>query len=436
MHTHGFGPHLSVERFALDSGLTVLVLADPSAPVLSYQTWFAVGSRHERLGKTGLAHLLEHLMFHETESVPYGEFDRRLEQAGAEGNAATYLDWTYYVVNLPTSALELVVELEADRMHNLVLRDEQVAAEREVVANERRQSVDDDVDGVAEELLYELAFERHGYGWPTIGRMADIQSLSRADCTAFYRTYYAPNNAVLVVVGDVDPERLRRLLGRHYAGIAAAELPLEDVRPEPPQTAERRLVTEQPTPTPKLALGYRGPSYGEPDHPALVLLTEVLCGGRSSRAHRQLVEEREMATTARAGLTNLRDPGLLEVGLTARSGTSAAALAEAFDAIVGELRREPPAQSELERARARVELAALCGLETVAGKAFHIGFGETVLGRPASLFERLEAWGRVDRSDLLRVARRYLRPENRSVVQIEPAAASEVEPAAANEVEP
>ncbi len=167
---------MRVERFVLGNGLKVLILEDHAAPVICLQTWFGVGSRHEREGKTGIAHLFEHLMFGETEDAPHGAFDRMLEEAGAETNAATFLDWTYYHTNLPKDALALAMKLEAGRIARLVLRDPQVSSEKEVVANERRQRVEDDVDGAVSEMLYKEAFQRHGYGWPTIGWMADIQA--------------------------------------------------------------------------------------------------------------------------------------------------------------------------------------------------------------------------------------------------------------------
>src|SRR4051812_9034399 len=197
--TIAWGPALKIERFQLGNGLKVMLLEDHSAPVVCLQTWFAVGSRHEKKGKTGIAHLFEHLMFGESEEVPHGAFDKMLEEAGAETNAATFLDWTYYHTNLPKDALELAIKLEANRIARLVLRDPQVASEKEVVANERRQRVDDDVDGSVSEVLYREAFKEHGYGWPTIGWMEDIQNFTTEDCLAFYRTYYAPNNAALVL---------------------------------------------------------------------------------------------------------------------------------------------------------------------------------------------------------------------------------------------
>src|SRR3984957_17092287 len=214
--TIAFGPSMRVERFVLGNGLRVLLLEDRTAPVVCLQTWFGVGSRHERPGKTGLAHLFEHLMFGETEETAHGAFDRLLEEAGAETNAATFLDWTYYHTNPPKDALPLAMKLEAGRIARLVLREPQVSSEKEVVSNERRQRVDDDVDGSVSELLYREAFTKHGYGWPTIGWMKDIEGFTTEDCVAFYRTYYAPNNATLVVVGDATAAHVLGLVQDHY----------------------------------------------------------------------------------------------------------------------------------------------------------------------------------------------------------------------------
>jgi zinc protease len=415
-----FGPTMSVERFVLGNGLRVLVLVDSTAPVVCLQTWFGVGSRHERTGKTGIAHLFEHLMFGETENQPHGSFDRLLEEAGAETNAATFLDWTYYHTNLPKDALELSVRLEADRMARLVLRDPQVSSEKEVVANERRQRVDDDVDGSVSETLYKEAFRTHAYHWPTIGWMEDIQAFTTEDCLAFYRTYYAPNNATLVAVGDVEMQNLLRLVQDHYGSLEPSVLPAEDVRPEPPQTEERRVQIKKPTPTQKVAIGYRSPALGDFDYAPLVLLNEILFGGRSSRIHRALVQEQEIATEVRGWVGAFRDPALYDIFLGARGKHTASELVFALDAMLAQARSEPVSPAELEKAKARLELAALQGLETVSGKAEQLGFYETVLGDPAALFQKVGAYRRATISDLLRVARRYLEPSARTLIEVYP----------------
>jgi zinc protease len=418
--TIAFGPSLRVERFVLGNGLKVMLLEDHAAPVISLQTWFGVGSRHEKLGKTGIAHLFEHLMFGETEDMAHGAFDRTLEEAGAETNAATFLDWTYYHMNLPKDALELGMKLEAGRIAKLVLRDPQVSSEKEVVANERRQRVDDDVDGAVNEILYKEAFKEHGYGWPTIGWMVDIQNFSTDDCTAFYKTYYAPNNATLVVVGDAEARQVLELAQRFYGHLAPSSIPVEEVKPEPPQIEERRTRVEKPTPTQKVAIGYKSPALGDFDHAPLVLLNEILFGGRSSRVHRSLVQELEIATEIRGWIGAFRDPALYDIYLSARGEHTISELVAALDKIFEEIKTTPITQGELDRAKAKLELGTLQGLESVAGKAEQIGFYEVVLGDPGELFHKLAAYRRVTLGDLLRVARRYLVTSARTIVEVIP----------------
>lgn len=420
VETIAFGPTMRVERFVLGNGMRVLLLEDHTAPVVCVQTWFGVGSRHEKPGKTGIAHLFEHLMFGETEGLPHGAFDRLLEEAGAETNAATFLDWTYYHTNLPRDALELTLRLEATRMSALVLRDPQVASEKDVVANERRQRVDDDVDGAVAELLYATALTEHAYRWPTIGWMDDIKGLTTADCVAFYATYYAPNNATLVVVGDVSAREVLALVQQHYGPLAPSVLPFEDVHPEPPQTAERRAKVSKPTPTQKVALGYHSPALGDFDYPPFVLLSEILFSGRSSRMHRALVQTLEIASDVRASVGPFRDPSLYDVFLSARGEHTVEELVAAFDDVLDRVRALPVPISELEKVKARLELGTLQGLETVAGKAEQLGFYETVLGDPAALFDKLREYRRVTPNDLLRVARRYLVPAARTVIEVYP----------------
>jgi zinc protease len=416
VETIPFGPLHTIDRYRLGNGLTILLLVDDTAPVFCYQTWFSVGSRHEKKGKTGLAHLFEHLMFNETENLPAGTFDRQLEESGAESNAATWVDWTYYYESLPRDCLELVVGLEAERMARLVLREAQVTSEKEVVANERRQRVDDDVDGAIGELLYSTVFKEHGYGWPTIGWMEDIHGFTTDDCNAFYRTYYAPNNATIAVVGDVTPKVLLRHLQDKYGSMDAAVIPTEDVQPEPPQTEERRVEVTKPTETEKVSIGYRGPALGDFDHAALSVLNEALFGGRASRMHRALVQDAEVAVDVRGWVSTFRDPGLYDLGATARPGVRCEALLEIIDRELAAVVKEPLSPAELDKVKARMELSALQGLETCSGKAEQIGFWEVVIGDPAGALDRLSAIRRVSSNDVLRAARRYLRTASRTVI--------------------
>lgn len=350
-----FGPALVVERFRLDNGLEILFCEDKSAPVVAYHTWYRVGSRHEERGTTGLAHLFEHLMFNETEKLGAGEFDRKLEEAGAESNAATWLDWTHYHVAVPKDRLALVVQLEAERMTHLVVRDPQVASEKEVVANERRYRVEDDVESHVSELLWAMAFTTHPHHWPTIGWMEDIEAFRTEDCVAFYRTFYAPNNATVVVCGDVSERSLLSLVQRAYGGLGPSVVPPEDLRPEPPQCDERRREVIQPTFSQKLAIGYKSPGLGDFDFPALSVLCEILFGGRASRLHERLVRQLEIASDIRGSLSPFRDPGLFEVFGSAVGSHTAEELLAAIDEEFSRIREEPVSEEELSRALARME---------------------------------------------------------------------------------
>jgi zinc protease len=417
-----FGQGLVVRSFELGNGLEIHLLRDDAAPVVSYQSWFRVGSRHEEEGKTGLAHFFEHLMFKETKNHGPGEFDRLLEVAGGETNAATWTDWTQYYDNLPSRKLSLAVRLEADRMHNLILRAPAVASEKEVVMNERRYRVDDDVEGKANEVLYARAFTEHPYRWPTIGWMTDIEGYTVADCQRFYRTYYAPNNAVIVVAGDIDEAATLGLIREHYAAMRSAKIPKEKRVVEPPQKRERRKKLVQPTDTEKLEIGWRSPAWAERDYARLTVLDEILSGGRSSRLYRALVAEGELATTVSAAPAPFEHPGLFELWADAREGVSAEELLEAVDHELDRLARGGVTEAEVDKAKNRLELGFLSSMETASGKAEQLGFVTTIARDPGAVFRRLEELREVTADEVRETARRYLKRSKRNVLFVVPEA--------------
>jgi zinc protease len=410
----------SVTRYALGNGLTILLLVDKKAPVLSYHTWYRVGSKHETPGKTGLAHLFEHLMFNETKHVPRGHLDRLIESAGGETNAATWVDWTHYQSELPASELPLIVRLEADRMQHLVLRKPQVESEKEVVANERRYRVDDDIEGQVSELLYATVFKRHPYRWPTIGWMEDIQGFTPEDCAQFYRTYYAPNNATLVVTGDFDEEEVLTLVQKHYGKIPAARIPKFKLTPEPPQRSERSLELQRPTPAAKLAIAYRGPSFGDRDYPALALASEVLFGGRSSRLYSRMVRDEEIATDLHGSLAPFSDAGLYEIWVSLRPGRELHEALKVLDEELARICKRGVTDAELQKVKNRMELGFLQGMETAAGKAEQLGFFEVVYGDAQALFGRLETLRTITTDDVKRVANKYFDSRRRTRVAVLP----------------
>lgn len=416
----GRSPRLAVGHYALDNGLTVLVVTDDAAPVVAYQTWIRVGSAFEDATKTGLAHLFEHLMFNETENLPPGVFDRKLEELGAQTNAATWLDWTYYHELLPAESLSVVVPLEAERLSRLLVQEKQVETEREVVANERRFRVEDDVGGAMEELLWKTAFTAHSYRWPTIGWMDHILGFTVADCQAFYRTYYAPNNATVIVVGDVPEAEAVDLVERHYGGMSRQDVPPPPSVVEPPQGGERVERITWPMSAARLVLGFHGVSLGHQDHAALTVLNEVLYGGRSGRLRALLLDDLELVSEVSGWVPPLRWPGLYEMHAALREGASAERVIEVIEREVERLADHGPTGEEMAKALARGERSYYEGHDSADGKAQDLGFYQTSLDDFSQLFERVTRLEAVSAADVARVAREYLSRDNRTLVLAEP----------------
>ena len=415
-----FGGELTLRRYRFDNGLTLLSLPDASTPLVSYHTWYRVGSRNEQPGKTGLAHLFEHLMFGRTAHLPHGELDKRIESAGGETNAATWTDWTHYHTELPKEGLAMMVEIESERMQNLVLRAPQVSSEKEVVQNERRFRVDDDVEGAVSEKLYALAFKQHPYHHPTIGWMKDIEGFTPADCRSFYRTYYAPNNATIVAAGNYDERKLLAMVQARYGAIPAAYVPPPPSVVEPPQLHERVKTMRAATPTEKVAVGYRAPAFGDPDYAALSLLNELLFVGRGSRMFQRLVRKEQLAAELHAGIAPFIDPGLYDIWVGLRPGKRAKSALRVLDEELERACERRVSAIDLERVKNRAELGFLMSLETVGGKAEQLGFYETVMGDAAQLFVRLSQFRTITAEDVQRVARRVFDDTQRTLIEVLP----------------
>lgn len=418
--TRALGPSLELHRFELGNGLQVRLVPEHSAPVISYHTWFHIGSRQEQPGKTGLCHLLEHLMFNETKNLPYGQFDRIVEAAGGDSNASTWTDWTQYHLELPASELGLAARIEADRMEHLVLRKPQVVSELEVVANERRQRVEDDIEGEVSEVMYATALRRHPYRWPTIGWMKDIEGFTAADCRDFYRRYYVPNNATLVVVGDFKLPAALRLVQKHYGHLKPSAVPPYERVVERKPRGERSRTLRRATPTEKLALGYPAPAFGDPDHQVVHMISELLFGGRGSRLFRLLVDERQLVSELHGAAAPFQESSLYEIWFSLRDGHHIDELQPLVEAELQRLRDEPVGKAELSRCQNRLELDALQALQTAAGLADQIGFLETVVGDSSSLFERVDAFRQITAADVQRVAQKMLDPKLRTRIEVLP----------------
>lgn len=408
--THTSGPS-RVELYRLANGLEVLCWEEHAAPVVSLQTWFRVGARHDPEGRSGIAHLFEHLMFKATKTRGEGEYDRLMEARGAQTNAATWVDWTYYKAKLPKWELGFALELESDRMANLALDRDMLEREREVVKNERLMRVDNDPEGLLSERLYREVFTVHPYGVPTIGWMEDIERIGLEDCERFYRTHYAPNNATLVVVGDFDTAELLAMVQKLYGAMAAAELPVETVVVEPPLQAERRLELTLPLATARVVKAWRAYGSGTRAHAALDVACELLVGGDSARLNRRLVEELELCTDVSGWVSSWGQPGLLEISLTLRpevavEAAEAALMEELERFLLGDIDTR-----ELEKAKNGLEAAFLRGLADVGSRARQLGHHRATVGDFKEFWREGERLASITADEVLLAARDVLRPE-------------------------
>lgn len=380
VNEHRVNANFVVRKFRFSNGLAVIVAETHRAPVFAYQTWFRVGSRHEKKGRTGIAHLFEHLLFKETKNLKDGEFDKIMERNGAVTNAATWLDWTFYRENLPKGKLELVARLEADRMQNMVLNARQLKSEREVVKNERRLRVDNDPDGKLSEVLYATTFLRHPYGWPTVGWMADLDAITLEDCIRFYRTYYSPNNATVVVVGDVESEAVLKAIRLRYGHLKRQSIPKEKRVVEPQPTKERSRTLHLALSAPKIVIGYRSPALGDKDHAAVMVLNEVLFGGKSGRLQKLLVQDRELARSTQGWVAGFRFEGIYEMWFELKKSTDPKTVETLVARELQRISSQPISARELQKARNALEISLTRGLGSVGTIARQLGHFETTVG--------------------------------------------------------
>lgn len=413
-----------VRRYRLASGLGVILFADPSAPIVSYQTWFGVGSRHEKPGRTGIAHLFEHLMFGPTKTFGAGQLDRLIEESGGDTNAATWVDWTFYRCSVPAPKIDLCARIESDRLVSLILDADALATEREVVIHERMQRVDDDVDGFLDEKLCRLAYGDHPYGHPTIGWMEDIRAIDVSDLHAFYRQYYAPNNATLVIAGDINEREVLELVGELYGDIPASQIPTEKSPPSCPTPPQAVVSFPKPIPAPRMAVGFVGVGQDHPDWPVLDVIAAVLCGAPSARLYREAVIEHELCSEIVSGIAPFSRPALFRVDASLRRGVTAEAVLALLDAQCETLSREPLGNAELDKVKSVLETNFWLELSSLDGKAEAIGHFETTLGDFSRLWTLAERIRSVTAEDVMRVAATYLQPDKRRVAIAIPEAAS------------
>lgn len=405
-----------MQRFRLENGLQILVVEDHSSPTFAYQTWFHVGSKNEKKGKTGLAHLFEHMMFKETTHLKDGEFDRLLEQAGAEGeNAFTSRDFTAYVQEMPASQLDLIARLEADRMVNLKVDAHALKTETSVVQNERRFRNENSPDGTMYQEIFTLAFDKHPYHWPVIGYQEDLDSMTPDDALSFYRTFYSPNHATIIVAGDVNSTQVIDTIRKYYGKLKSQP---EPERPSPddiPITAPRTQVMKLNIQVQKLMMAYRIPGANNADRAALNVLRGVLTGGKSSRLARALINAGIVTDVDSFDLDD-EHPTLLLIGANLQKGKTASQAEKVILQEIARLTREGPTHQELERVKNRMEMAYYERLDSNKERAEFLGLFETTTGDYRHGLELMDRVKAIQATDVKRVALQYLNPQTRIVI--------------------
>jgi predicted Zn-dependent peptidase len=409
-----------VVEAALPNGLRVRLLPERTSPTISYYSVFQVGSRNERVGLTGISHLFEHMMFNGAARYGPKQFDRVLESQGGHSNAYTSNDLTVFYEDFTSEALETVVDLESDRMRSLRIDDDALAQEREVVKEERRLRTDNSIFGLMEEQLEALVFLSHPYRWPIIGWMEDIERISRADCEAFFRTYYAPSNAAVYAVGDLDPDTTLALIERQYGDIPAGPAPAPVPAGEPSQRGERRAAIRFPAQAPALLVGWRGPPGRSADASALDILQVCLTVGEASRLRRRLVQQEERAVSVTISWGWRIDPGIFFAFVELPPGGDVGKVERILYEELEKVARRGITAGELARARALLRSAVLHELSTHHGVAHALAQAEALVGDWREAGRALEHYDAVGPKDVKRVAAEYLDPVRRSVVVLEP----------------
>jgi predicted Zn-dependent peptidase len=396
---------------------------------VTFWQWFKVGSRNEAPGITGISHYFEHMMFNGSKNVPPKEYDRIIESNGGSSNAFTDLDMTAYYEDIAADRLEVLFRLDSDRMAALSLLPEMLKSEMEVVKEERRLRTDNSIPGMLNEQLYATAFVASPYHWPTIGWMRDLNRITREDCVGYFRTYYAPNNCVLVLAGDFDSASALAQIEKAFGDIPAQTPPAEPIDAEPDQRGARRAEVHYPSETVSFQVGYKAPNAKSDDVYALDIVQSILAEGESSRLHQALVYEQQIALEADAFFRYRLDPTLFEFYVEMRPGKNAAEGEKAVDEVLDRFVREGPTARELTKAKNLLEASFVKSLKTNNGMGEQIAFHEHLFGDWQAMFRARDRYRAVTAEDCKRVAKDLFNPTHRTLAVLVPDdSASEVAP--------
>lgn len=404
-----------IHEEVLPNGLRVMAVKDPGAPLAVFQIWYNAGSVYEQVGKTGLSHLLEHMMFKGTKKYGPSELSKIVKRAGGVDNAGTMKDFTFYYQKLAPDRLHLSIELEADRMRNLIMDPEETMSERDVVMEERRMRYEDDPQSLVYEEVVAAAFKNHPYRWPVIGWMPDLRTITRDDLWEYYRARYIPNNALIVVAGDIDVKAVMKKIKQEFGPIPKGP----DLKPmkveEPVQRGERRIYIRKEAELPYVMVAYKAPNVLHEDSYALDVLASVLDGGKSSRIYRNIIDEQRLALSAGAGYGSFNKyPHLFYFYGTPMPGGKIEDVENALYEEIEKIKSEPPTEREVQKARNQIEADFIMNQDSLFYRVMLMAEFELIGGR--DLKEKyIEGIRKVTPEDVMLAAQKYLVEDNRTV---------------------
>jgi len=409
-----------VERHVLPNGLVVLTHEDHSVPTIAFWQWYKVGSRNERPGITGLSHFFEHMMFNDSRNVAPKEYDRILESNGGTSNAFTDRDETAYYEELSSDHLDVALRLDSDRMADLSLLPEQLKSEIEVVKEERRFRVDNDINGMLDEALWATAWWASNYRWPVLGWMKDLERIPRDEMVSYFRTYYAPNDCILVLVGDFTTADALVKIEKAFGSIPAQPAAAPPVNSEPEQRGERRIEVRYPAETETFLAGWKAPGVTSDDVYVLDVISSILSDGESSRLHQSLVYEKQLALDVSTSFQTRLEPGLFECSVQMKPGRSEREGEGAVDSVLAAFVANGPTERELAKAKNQLEAGFVRALKTNNGVGQELAYYEHVFGDYRKMFGTIDHYRAVTAADCRRVAKEIFDPRRRTVAVLVP----------------
>jgi zinc protease len=411
---------IDVKEHVLKNGMKVLLQEDHTVPSACFYIFFRVGNRNERPGITGISHLFEHMMFNGSAKYRPTQFDRIIEEGGGYSNGSTWNDFTNYWEEFNSDVLEKVFDLESDRMRALRLDTANLEQERGIVKEERRVSVDNNVQNKMEEELYAAAYVAHMYHHPVVGWMGDLDNITLQDAREYFRTYYAPNNATVILTGDFDTEEAVKRIEAYFEEIPAQAPPRGVNNAEPQQLGERRVEVHKIAQLPAVMFGYKAVAVSDQDFYPLDVLATILSRGQSSRLYRTLVYEKQMASQVFASMDERVDPGLFTFYVQMKPGKTTAEAEKEIYGMLEDIKATGVSAEELQKAKNTAQADYVRRFKTNQGRGFIIGYYEIVYGHYKKAFDVVTKYEEVTNADIQRVAKKYFDPRQRTVVTLIP----------------